>query len=266
MTISLPTIFQISLVDSLDFFEWAQGQSGTGESQAGCLVKEAGVCILAAISNKPLGGIHSMKTIKQKVGALIAFTVLLFINPINSQAQQTVNGFDYVPYYFHDYYVYTSDFGYQVDYDVFMDYLPDANNIYQITKVGDGSHTVHVYQVRRNGVYELSYFSHGNSTTDFRYHPDSMDQQESLILPARLTIGDVFKTGYRRQQSVLVYDILPTFTVYGRTYQDVVILSEKTDTSINTYYLAPRVGLIRVNNYTSEDLNITLQLEGAERW
>lgn len=201
---------------------------------------------------------------KKKRSFILSFITYLFLFSIQmpvAQATTTVAGTNYAPYYFHDAYNHVADFMEFDDYEVIRNYPADEANVYQFNFDNNATNTVYVYQIQDDGIYELAYFPHEDPSIDYRYHSDSTDTYQSLILPSTLTAGQVFYQGYYQDEPVFVVDILDSFTHLDTVYQNVVVLEKQIDNYTYTTYLAPHTGII-LENKVSDDgqFDITTEL------
>lgn len=201
-----------------------------------------------------------MKKVKLVASFVSCFLILLINIPV-SHAVTSVNGYDYAPYYFYDYYSYAADFMEFNDYEATLNFSANEENIYQFNYDNSATNTIYVYQLQEDGVYELAYFPHENSSIDYRYHSDSMNEFKSLILPATISIGQVFYQGYAQDVPVTVVDIVDSFSLNGKHYENILVLEKEDNNYTYTTYLAPYTGIIWQNEVSHDgSFNITTEL------
>lgn len=184
---------------------------------------------------------------------LVAFVAGLMMRQVN--AQESVNGLDYAPNVFYQEYKYDGEGNEFASQNIELQYSPDKNGVYQFSVENGGTTIVYVYMLTDVGVVELAYFPETYGSEDLRYHSDVLDDLVSLVLPAELTVGEVFNRGYHEKEAYHVVEILPTFELLGVTYYDVVVIEPVTHPrgGEQRFYYAPQIGHIMDEWLFSED-------------
>lgn len=208
---------------------------------------------------------------EKRLFSLLLFlcSLLLFPKPVLAgcvQPKQTAS-VDYAPYLFYQNYVYYGEGNEFAGHQTALIYQINDDKIYQFRIDGGGTSIAYVYQINDDGIYELSYFPDEYGLTDYRLHPDTVDDLRSLIFPAKFVEGEIFYSGYSQQFPILVEDILDTYTLGGTTYNDVVVLSRLNEEGYeDRNYYAPHIGLIYEEFILkdSSDFKVTEQLTKYE--
>lgn len=195
--------------------------------------------------------------------------VNLVNNNSSNQELDNVDSIDYAPFMYFNNYEYLGSGHEFAGYKAVLLYPLNENGIYQFRRDGGGTSISYVYQLTEDGIYELSYFPEVYDATDFRNHKDTLDEQKSLIFPAKFKIGDQFNCGYREDQVYEVVDILPNYLLNDQDYQNVVVLSshQVTDDYTQFFYYAPEYGLILDEFSSKQDelFVVTNQLKKVEK-
>ncbi|MGX7099397.1 hypothetical protein ACWOBH_05185 [Globicatella sanguinis] len=184
-----------------------------------------------------------------------------------NKSEEKVQTINYAPFLYYENYDYIGSGNEFAGFKVVLQYPLNEDGIYQFRRDGAGTSIAFVYQLTPEGIIELSYFPETYDNTDFRDHPDTLDDSTSLIMPLELGVGDTFFSGYQEEQEYEVINILDDFTVNQVTYHDVLVLSLKQDTSDATqyFYYAPQYGLIYDEFAFNDDFSmyITNQLKST---
>lgn len=184
---------------------------------------------------------------------LSGFSLLTIIPNFNASptivsAQEnaaTVNASDYALGMYYPFYDYNGVGNEFAPFSLTLDYRPDENRIYQVSRANSGNTISYVYQITDEGIYELAYFPNSYDGQDFRGHADALDAQKSLYLPATLQVGDTFNRGYRKEQSYTVTDILAEYNLDGTIYENVLVIeSNYPEGQVQRFYYAPQIGEI----------------------
>lgn len=168
------------------------------------------------------------------------------LNDNQNKTEEKVKAINYAPFLFYENYDYIGSGNEFAGFKVVLQYPLNEEGIYQFRRDGAGTSIAFVYQLTPEGIIELSYFPETYDNTDFRNHPDTLDDSTSLIMPLEMGVGDTFFSGYQEEQEYEVINILDDFTVNQETYHDVLVLSLKQETNDVTqhFYYAPQYGLI----------------------
>lgn len=160
----------------------------------------------------------------------------------------TVNFKAYIPYGRYINYQYQGDGSAFTQQDIIMEYAPDSQGVFQVTSFTGDSVIAYVYQIRDTGLYELACIENYNVVEDLRYSTVAQDGQESLIIPSNLTVGNVYQSGYNKENTRTIVDFYDALTLNGVTFNNVFkILEENADASQSYYYyLAQDYGIILV--------------------
>lgn len=180
----------------------------------------------------------------------------------SEEATQVINSADYAPGLFYPYYDYAGVGMEFAPFTLTLDYEPDEDGIYQVSRATSGNTVSYVYQLTEEGVIELAYFPNSYEGEDFRYHDDSVDEQISTFFPAALSVGDIFTRGYRDEQKFTVTEILPEHDVEGVTYNEVLVIETTLpEGEVQRYFYAPQIGEIYSEYiYDEEGNSITTSL------
>lgn len=183
--------------------------------------------------------------------SVLLFGVLILLGVLSTnvgsvKAQTSVNGLLYAPNVYYQEYIYDGDGMEFAAQDVKLQYAPDENGVYQFSVANAGTTIVFVYQVTDAGVIELAYFPETYESVDLRYHEDATDDLTALVLPAELTVGEVFYRGFQGDEGYHVVEILPKFDLLGIRYEEVVVVEPVTQSEDGEqrFYYAPRIGHI----------------------
>lgn len=197
------------------------------------------------------------KSTLKRILASILFAAVFFTSPSSAvtaeEAIESVDTSDYAPGLFYPYYDYKGEGMEFAPFTLTLDYEPDEDGIYQVSRANAGNTVSYVYQLTQDGVIELAYFPNSYEAEDFRYHEDSLDEQVATFFPVELAVGDTFKRGYRDEQEFTVTDILTEHEVEGETYHDVLVIeSVMPEGEVQRYYYAPEIGEI-ASEYIFDD-------------
>ena len=132
--------------------------------------------------------------------------------------------------------------------DVIMEYSPDANGIFQISVLEGTSSNCYIYQIRQDGLYELAHFDTYSDVEDKRTTDAAKDDKQALILPADLTVGKVYYTGYDKSVKNTVVANPMTYVINGKRYENTVKVSRELPNGTIYLYYAPKAGLIAVED------------------
>ncbi|MBG9977172.1 hypothetical protein [Ruoffia tabacinasalis] len=197
------------------------------------------------------------KSTLKRILASILFAAVFFTSPSSAvtaeEAIESVDTSDYAPGLFYPYYDYKGEGMEFAPFTLTLDYEPDEDGIYQVSRANTGNTVSYVYQLTQDGVIELAYFPNSYEAEDFRYHEDSLDEQVATFFPVELAVGDTFKRGYRDEQEFTVTDILTEHEVECETYHDVfVIETVMPEGEVQRYFYAPEIGEI-ASEYIFDD-------------
>lgn len=197
------------------------------------------------------------KSTLKRILASILFAAVFFTSPSSAvtaeEAIESVDTSDYAPGLFYPYYDYKGEGMEFAPFTLTLDYEPDEDGIYQVSRANAGNTVSYVYQLTQDGVIELAYFPNSYEAEDFRYHEDSLDEQVATFFPVELAVGDTFKRGYRDEQEFTVTDILTEHEVECETYHDVLVIeSVMPEGEVQRYYYAPEIGEI-ASEYIFDD-------------
>ena len=129
-----------------------------------------------------------------------------------------------------------------------MEYSPDANGIFQISVLEGTSSNCYIYQIRQDGLYELAHFDTYSDVEDKRTTDAAKDDKQALILPADLTVGKVYYTGYDKSVKNTVVANPMTYVINGKRYENTVKVSRELPSGTIYLYYAPKAGLIAVED------------------
>lgn len=197
------------------------------------------------------------KSTLKRILASILFAAVFFTSPSSAvtakEAIESVDTSDYAPGLFYPYYDYKGEGMEFAPFTLTLDYEPDEDGIYQVSRANAGNTVSYVYQLTQDGVIELAYFPNSYEAEDFRYHEDSLDEQVATFFPVELAVGDTFKRGYRDEQEFTVTDILTEHEVECETYHDVLVIeSVMPEGEVQRYFYAPEIGEI-ASEYIFDD-------------
>lgn len=197
------------------------------------------------------------KSTLKRILASILFAAVFFTSPSSAvtaeEAIESVDTSDYAPGLFYPYYDYKGEGMEFAPFTLTLDYEPDEDGIYQVSRANAGNTVSYVYQLTQDGVIELAYFPNSYEAEDFRYHEDSLDEQVATFFPVELAVGDTFKRGYRDEQEFTVTDILTEHEVECETYHDVLVIETvMPEGEVQRYYYAPEIGEI-ASEYIFDD-------------
>ncbi|UUX34688.1 hypothetical protein [Fundicoccus culcitae] len=197
-----------------------------------------------------------MQTKKRLVLIVITlFLLSLGIQPLKVNAQTSVNAVDYTPGLFYQFYDYSGEGNEYAPFTMTLDYIPDEQGIYQVSRATAGTTVSYVYQLTEEGIYELAYFPESYDQEDFRYHTDATDESKSLYFPLTLEVGATFSRGYQDMQDYVVTDILPVYNIEDIEYYNVVVIETTFDSGeIQRYYYAPKIGEIYSEYLMSDEM------------
>ncbi|MGX7108151.1 hypothetical protein [Facklamia miroungae] len=153
-----------------------------------------------------------------------------------------------IPYARYLNYQYVGDGSKFTSKDIIMEFMPDANGIFQVAEFTDTEAVAYVYQIRPEGLYELAYFENYTVVEDLRYSPDAQDETVSLVLPVDLSEGNIFKSGYQEEIKKKVIGTVDTVTIGQDIYNQVLIIEEmeKNDGDTIRSYYANEAGLVLI--------------------
>lgn len=164
---------------------------------------------------------------------------------IDSQAFMSL-----LPYTHYMNYQYSGDGSQFTRKDIIMEFMPDNQGIFQVAEFSDHNATAYIYQIRSDGLYELARFDHYDRVEDMRYSQDASDDLTSLILPAHLTPGTVYQSGYQKEKEAKVVGRVQSVTIGESHYQNVLVIevidASLPDQGLLRYYLADQYGIILV--------------------
>lgn len=197
------------------------------------------------------------KSTLKRILASILFAAVFFTSPSSAvtaeEAIESVDTSDYAPGLFYPYYDYKGEGMEFAPFTLTLDYEPDEDGIYQVSRANAGNTVSYVYQLTQDGVIELAYFPNSYEAEDFRYHEDSLDEQVATFFPVELAVGDTFKRGYRDEQEFTVTDILTEHEVECETYHDVLVIETvMPEGEVQRYFYAPEIGEI-ASEYIFDD-------------
>lgn len=195
---------------------------------------------------------RNIKYLKQvfKIRRIFTLVMMLIIGLLSTphfiHAQESVDGLDYAPNVFYQTYQYEGEGNEFAGFETTLQYFPDENGIYQFSVSSSGTTIIYIYQITSDGIYELAYFPETYDKQDLRQHADAKDELKSLVLPAKLTVGQKFNRGYQNLQSYQVVDILDTFDLLDITYYNVVVIEpvNHPEGATQRFYYAPHIGHI----------------------
>ena len=132
--------------------------------------------------------------------------------------------------------------------DVIMEYMPDADGIFQVAEITDNQAVAFVYQIRPDGLYQLAVFDDYSQVEDLRYSEDASDEFISMILPVNLEIGSNFTSGYQQEIKKEITGVVDYVTIGEDIYREVLIIEEADDNQADTLrtYFAKEAGLVLV--------------------
>lgn len=196
------------------------------------------------MKNKQAGTIF--KVAYRYVLLLCLLLVTLLAGGRDVDAQTEVKGLSYAPNVFYQVYDYLGDGNEYASQVVNLQYPPNDQGVYQFSVSNGGTSIVFVYQLSKEGVYELAYYPENYDAKDLRNHADATDSQKSLVFPATLSVGTEFKRGYRQEETYRVVDLLPTFELEGATYYNVLVVEpvNHPEGGEQRFYYAPNIGHI----------------------
>lgn len=164
------------------------------------------------------------------------------------QIGQSVPFRDYVPYANFINYQYQGDQTYFDVRDMIMEYAPDSNGTFQVTAFSGQETIAYIYQIRESGLYELASFNDYYVVEDLRYSQDATDGVESLVLPANLTVGTTFRSGYNNELQYSVAELIDSYPLGGQSFSNVVRITQEVQDESGqvtyNYYYAPIYGLL----------------------
>ncbi|MBZ6527284.1 hypothetical protein HYQ40_05785 [Aerococcaceae bacterium DSM 111021] len=197
------------------------------------------------------------KSTLKRILASILFAAVFFTSPSSAvtaeEAIESVDTSDYAPGLFYPYYDYKGEGMEFAPFTLTLDYEPDEDGIYQVSRANAGNTVSYVYQLTQDGVIELAYFPNSYEAEDFRYHEDSLDEQVATFFPDELAVGDTFTRGYRDEQEFTVTDILTEHEVECETYHDVLVIETvMPEGEVQRYFYAPEIGEI-ASEYIFDD-------------
>lgn len=214
-------------------------------------------------------------TFKRKISLMIFIAMLLVglgsssiayaeesLETEAEEVTETIDTANYAPGLFYPYYNYEGEGMEFAPFTLTLDYEPDEDGIYQVSRANAGNTVSYVYQLAEEGVIELAYFPNSYEGEDFRYHEDSLDQQTATFFPATLAVGDTFTRGYRQEQEFTVTDILSEHEVDDVVYEDILIIETVLpEGEVQRYFYAPQFGEIYSEYiYDDEGSSITTSL------
>ncbi|MGO4927745.1 hypothetical protein ACTQ45_04195 [Fundicoccus sp. Sow4_D5] len=214
--------------------------------------------------NKQAGEIYKERDRYVLVLCLLLMTFLAGGRDANAQTE--VKGLSYAPNVFYQVYDYLGDGNEYASQVVNLQYPPNDQGIYQFSVSTAGTSIVFVYQLSKEGVYELAYYPENYEDTDLRNHADATDSQKSLVFPATLSVGTEFKRGYRKEETYRVVDLLATFELEGATYYNVIVVEpvNHPEGGEQRFYYAPNIGHIMdefIFTENDDDYPVTTSLD-----
>lgn len=179
-----------------------------------------------------------------------------------NQPEISVDYLSYIPYITFVNYQYQGDGSIFNLQDIIMEYTPDNDGIFQIAAFYGNNATAYVYQMSENGLYELAKFDDYNMVEDLRYTEVAKDASKSLVFPKNVKVGEKFQSGYANEIQKEVLDLLPTYTLGGMTFNQVLVIREDNSSTGESliYYYAPDYGLILIERETAEGQVKVVQL------
>ncbi|MCR8968638.1 hypothetical protein [Facklamia sp. 7083-14-GEN3] len=144
-----------------------------------------------------------------------------------------------IPYARYLNYQYVGDGSEYSTKDVIMEFMPDANGVFQVAEFTDTEAVAYVYQIRPEGLYELAYFDNYTVVEDLRYSADASDDNVSLILPVDISEGTIFKSGYQEETKKKIIGRVDSLTIGQDNYTDVLLVEEmekNNGDTIRIYY------------------------------
>ena len=179
-----------------------------------------------------------------------------------NQPEISVDYLSYIPYITFVNYQYQGDGSIFNLQDIIMEYTPDNDGIFQIAAFYGNNATAYVYQMSENGLYELAKFDDYNMVEDLRYTEVAKDASKSLVFPKNVKVGEKFQSGYANEIQREVVDLLPTYTLGGMTFNQVLVIREDNSSTGESliYYYAPDYGLILIERETAEGQVKVVQL------
>lgn len=141
-------------------------------------------------------------------------------------------------------YVYAGDGYYYPSQTFIMEFMPDANGIFQSVSIDPSQVTCYVFQLRQGGLYLLAQFDNYTTVQDLRYSPEAQDGSEILIIPGQLTYGDSYYAGWTGTVPLTIIDQIAEIQIGGQSYFDVVKLQANYPDHVEHLYLAPDLGLV----------------------
>lgn len=140
--------------------------------------------------------------------------------------------------------------------DIIMEYTPDANGVFQVTEFTGDQAKAFIYQKRETGLYELAFFDQYHDVEDLRYSTDATDGVDSLILPANLSVGYTYQSGYNNEAIRTIIDMYSIVTIGNISYEDVFLIEEQSTSNGQNmkkqFYFAPQYGIIQVDQIHSD--------------
>ncbi|MGF3194764.1 hypothetical protein ACQV2X_03100 [Facklamia sp. P12945] len=153
-----------------------------------------------------------------------------------------------IPYVHYLNYQYVGDGSEYSTKDIIMEFMPDANGVFQVAEFTDTKAVAYVYQIKPDGLYELAYFDDYTVVEDLRYSADASDDNVSLILPVDISEGTIFKSGYQEEIKKKVIGRVDSLTIGQEIYTDVLLVEEMAKNNGDTIriYYANDAGLILI--------------------
>ena len=146
--------------------------------------------------------------------------------------------------------------------NVFREYGPDANGIFQVSVVEGAAVNCFVFQIKEDGIYEIAKFDGYQDVSDKRYSRETQNSQQSLVLPLSLTKGTTFLTGYDQSEKNTVMEETMTYRVNQKTFEQVVKVKREASGKVTYRYYAPNVGLIAVEDSENNPLLLLSEAQG----
>lgn len=156
-------------------------------------------------------------------------------------------------------YRYTGD---QMNYpssNIILEFSADSQGRFQVVRITSNSVHAVVYQLKQQGLYELADFSDYTDVRDLRYDDSVEASRGSLILPAQLSVGTQYQSGYQDEIQMTVVEIIPALTMNQVIYEDVVKIHEEGSAGEFYHYYAPIYGLIAVEQIDGGETTTVLQ-------
>ena len=180
-----------------------------------------------------------------------------------SLAISVIDFWSLLPYGQYIEYVYAGDGNSYPSFNVIMEFSPDRDGRFQVSRfIGESAQAI-VYQANEDGLFELARFEDYLTVEDLRYSDPAMDEEKSLILPADLELGAHFQTGYNQESQVKVDSVIDEFYIGDQVYYKVLKLVESLPSEGEEIrYLAPDAGLIAVQELDPQgNVQTVLQLD-----